>query len=422
MELSRETATERIALLEKEYQQYLEKPMNLTITRGVPSKEQLALSESMLGLLNQPEDFISNGTIDIRNYGELTGIYEAKKLFSELLGAEIEETLIGGNSSLSLMYLVLATKFFMGEHPWKAEKKVKFLCPSPGYDRHFSMTEHLGIEMIPIEMDENGPDMDEVERLSANDSAVKGIWCVPTYSNPTGITYSDEVVDRLAKMTTKEPDFAILWDNAYLVHHLTDVHKTAKNILTVCKRAGNANRVWMFCSTSKITFPGAGVSALAASKENIALIANELSYQTIGYDKLNQMRHVKFLQDPDQVAVHMAKHAAILKPKFDLIKEKLHERFDGKALVEWTEPAGGYFVHLTTLEGCATKIVEALDKIGVKVTTAGATYPYGKNPKDNSIRLAPTSVALPDLSQAMDAIGLCIELISLKKTFINLIE
>ncbi|ALV21340.1 MULTISPECIES: aminotransferase class I/II-fold pyridoxal phosphate-dependent enzyme [Carnobacterium] len=417
MDLSREAATNRIAELEKEYQHYLKSPMNLTITRGVPGKEQLALSEPMLGLLNKPEDFISQETIDIRNYGELTGIYEAKKLFSELLGAGIEETVIGGNSSLSLMYLVLTTKFFMGEHPWQAEEKVKFLCPSPGYDRHFSMTEHLGIEMIPVEMDENGPKMDEVERLVSNDAAIKGIWCVPTYSNPTGVTYSDEVVDRLATMTTKAPDFTILWDNAYLVHHLTDVHETAKNILTTCKTVGNADRVWMFCSTSKITFPGAGVAALAASKANVALIADELSYQTIGYDKLNQMRHVKFLQNPEQVAAHMAKHAAILKPKFDLIKEKLHERFDGKPLVEWTEPAGGYFVHLTTLDGCATKIVAALDKIGVKVTNAGATYPYGKNPRDNSIRLAPTPVALADLDQAMNAIGLCIELVSLEKMY-----
>lgn len=407
---------QKITFLEKEYNAYLENPMNLNITRGIPSETQLSLSEPMLGLLNKSEDFLSKGSIDIRNYGELTGILEAKKLFSDILEVETKEIIVGGNSSLSLMYLVLITKLFMGSTPWKLEAPIKFLCPSPGYDRHFTMTKKLGIEMIPVEMDEDGPDMNEVERLVSQDATIKGIWCVPTYSNPTGIIYSDEVVDRLAKMDTKASDFTIMWDNAYVVHHLTEDKKVAKNILTACKKAGYPERPWMFCSTSKITFPGAGVSALAASEKNIALIANELSYQTIGYDKLNQMRHVKFLKNKDQVAKHMEKHAALLKPKFDLIQKKLNERFKESDLLTWTDPKGGYFVHLTTMDGYATKIVESLDKIGVKVTKAGATYPNGNNPKDNSIRLAPTSVELTDLEKAMDAIGLCIEMVSLKES------
>lgn len=415
MDRSKKEIDEQLVVLEKRYNEYIKNPMNLNITRGIPGDDQLALSEEMLSILNKPEDFLSENKIDIRNYGELTGILEAKKLFSNLLGSEIKETIIGGNSSLSLMYMVLTTKLFMGVNPWKSEVPVKFLCPSPGYDRHFSITEKLGFEMISVEMDENGPNMTEIEKLVLDDASIKGIWCVPTYSNPTGITYSDEVVERLANMKTKAPDFTIIWDNAYVVHHLSESKKVAKNILTACKKAGNPERPWAFCSTSKITFPGAGVSAVAASEKNITMLAKELSYQTIGFDKLNQMRHVKFLKNRDHLARHMENHAAILKPKFDLIQNKLNKDFNRSDLLTWTNPKGGYFVHLTTMDGCATEIVEALEKIGVKVTKAGATYPKGYNPRDNSIRLAPTSVELDDLDQAIDAIGLCVKMVSLKK-------
>lgn len=401
--------------LKTQYADYVEHPLNLNIKRGIPSKEQLQLSEPMLGLLAAPNDFLSQGTVDIRNYGELTGIYEAKKLFSELLETQMDEILIGGNSSLSLMHLAIVSKLFNRKQDRSSKETIKFLCPSPGYDRHFAMTENLGIEMIPIELNENGPDMDEVKKLAANDSSVKGIWCVPTYSNPTGITYSDDVVDQLASMETKAEDFMILWDNAYLVHHLGNEKQVAKNVLTACKSAGNPERAWMFCSTSKVTFPGAGVAALGASKQNIELVAKELSYQTIGFDKLNQMRHVKFLKDKKHITQHMEKHAEILKPKFELIQQKLTDYFADKDVVKWTEPKGGYFVHLTTENGCATKIVEALGEIGVAVTEAGATYPYGHNPNDNSIRLAPTPVSLTDLDAAMDAICLCIDYVSVKK-------
>ncbi|SDQ11928.1 aminotransferase [Carnobacterium viridans] len=401
--------------LKVSYDKFVEQPLKLNIKRGIPSKEQLQLSEPMLDVFSSSSDFMSQGNVDIRNYGELTGIYEAKKLFSELLETNLDEILIGGNSSLSLMHLAIVSNLFSRNKGTLSNETIKFLCPSPGYDRHFSMTENLGIEMISIELKEDGPDMDEVERLVKDDAAIKGIWCVPTYSNPTGITYSDEVVDRLANMKTMSEDFMVLWDNAYLVHHLTNDKHAAKNLLSACKAAGNPDRAWMFCSTSKITFPGAGVSALGASKRNIDLVAKELSFQTIGFDKINQMRHVKFLKNKNHIAQHMDDHARILKPKFDLINQKLTDYFADKDYVEWTEPKGGYFVHLTTKNGCATDIVHALAEIGVAITEAGATYPYGDNPKDNSIRLAPTPVSLEDLDAAMDAICLCIEFISLKK-------
>lgn len=401
--------------LKVSYDKFVEQPLKLNIKRGIPSKEQLQLSEPMLDVFSSSSDFMSQGNVDIRNYGELTGIYEAKKLFSELLETNLDEILIGGNSSLSLMHLAIISNLFSRNKGTLSNETIKFLCPSPGYDRHFSMTENLGIEMISIELKEDGPDIDEVERLVKDDAAIKGIWCVPTYSNPTGITYSDEVVDRLANMKTMSEDFMVLWDNAYLVHHLTNDKHAAKNLLSACKAAGNPDRAWMFCSTSKITFPGAGVSALGASKRNIDLVAKELSFQTIGFDKINQMRHVKFLKNKNHIAQHMDDHARILKPKFDLINQKLTDYFADKDYVEWTEPKGGYFVHLTTKNGCATDIVHALAEIGVAITEAGATYPYGDNPKDNSIRLAPTPVSLEDLDAAMDAICLCIEFISLKK-------
>lgn len=406
----------RYDVLKTEYERYIKHPLNLDITRGIPSKEQLDLSAPMLSILNDPEDLISEGQVDIRNYGGLTGISEIKRFFSAVLGVDEEEILAGGNSSLSLMYAVLVMNMYSSEKKWTDLATIKFLCPSPGYDRHFSITEKLGIEMIPVEMDENGPDMDTIEHLVKADPAIKGIWCVPTYSNPTGIIYSDNVVDRLAQMETSADDFIILWDNAYLVHHLTEEKIGAKNVLEACKKAGHPDRAWMFCSTSKVTFPGAGVAALAASKKNIDRFSKELSYQTIGHDKLNQMRHVKFLQDPDRLEAHMAEHAAILKPKFDLVKQILHQRFEGRNIVEWTEPKGGYFIHLKTKDHCASAIVAALDKIGVKVTKAGATYPYGENPADNSIRLAPTSVSLDRLEVAMDVISLCIEMCTLQES------
>ncbi|SFH72707.1 aminotransferase class I/II-fold pyridoxal phosphate-dependent enzyme [Pisciglobus halotolerans] len=404
--------------LKKLYQQYLNDPVNLNLKRGVPSKEQLALSEPMLTVLNETDSFVSKDGTDIRNYGSLTGIIEAKEFFADLLEVEAHEVIVGGNSSLQLMHLVLSSlikhKKDIAANSWKNEGKRKMLCPSPGYDRHFALADYLGFELVPITLKEDGPDMEQVQTLVANDDSIKAIWCVPTYSNPTGITYSNEVVHALSHMQTAAEDFTIMWDNAYVVHHLNQEHEAALNLLEACKEAGNPERPWLFCSTSKVTFPGAGVAAVASSEKNIKWLSEPLSFQTIGFDKLNQMRHVKFLKDRKHLLEHMEKHAAILKPKFDLIVHQLEKNFQGKEIVQWTNPNGGYFIHLTTQENCAEKTVEALGAIGVHLTEANATYPYGENPLDNSIRLAPTSVSLSDLEMAMDRICLCLELVALE--------
>lgn len=409
---------QRYADLKKEYEAYKKHPLKLNLKRGVPGKDQLKLSEPLLTSLNDNDSFISEDGTDIRNYGNLTGLSEAKTLFAEMLDVTRDEVIVGGNSSLQLMYIVLSSYILQEKNTDRGEnEKRKLLCPSPGYDRHFALAEYLGFELIPIDLLEDGPDMKNVKKLAAADKSIKGIWCVPTYSNPTGVTYSAEVVQELAEMETAAEDFLILWDNAYVVHHLTSDHEVVDNILEACKQADHPNRPWLFCSTSKITFPGAGVAAVASSKENRDWLSEQLSYQTIGFDKMNQMRHVKFLKDKQHVLKHMEKHAAILKPKFDLIVKKLERHFGDDSDIQWTEPKGGYFVHITTPDGCAEKTVRALDNIGVQLTKANAAYPYGKNPKDNSIRLAPTPVSLDELNQAMDRICLCLEMIALEKRY-----
>ncbi|MCX8132176.1 MAG: aminotransferase class I/II-fold pyridoxal phosphate-dependent enzyme, partial [Clostridia bacterium] len=301
------------------------------------------------------------------------------------------------------------------EEPWGKLPAVKFLCPSPGYDRHFAICELFGIEMITIDLKHDGPDMDTVEKLVAEDEAIKGIWCVPKYSNPFGITYSDEVVDRLAKMKTAADDFRIFWDNAYAVHHLTDKHDQLKNILTACKDAGNADRVFMFTSTSKITFPGAGVAAMAASENNINFIRKQLSIQTIGPDKINQLRHIKFLKNMKDVEAQMKKHAAIIGPKFDAVLEILEAELGGKDIAWWNKPNGGYFISLNTMEGCAKAVYELASEAGVTLTKVGATYPYGKDPKDRNIRIAPTFPTLEELRKAIEILCICVQIVSAQK-------
>ncbi|MBM6614252.1 aminotransferase class I/II-fold pyridoxal phosphate-dependent enzyme [Desemzia sp. RIT804] len=417
----RKTLQEKQARLEELrtiYGNFKEQPFQLNLKRGVPGRNQLALSEDMLTILT-PEDLYQEAETDFRNYGVLTGIPEAKKFFSEMLETSPDEVIIGGNSSLQLMYTVLASKMFLGQpdrnSAWSKEKTVKFLCPSPGYDRHFNVTEKLGFELIPIDMTSTGPDMDQVETLVAGDASIKGIWCIPTYSNPTGVTYSNEVVDRLSKMKTLAQDFIIMWDNAYVVHHIQEIKEHVQDILETSKKYGTEKRIWMFCSTSKITFPGAGVAALGACKENIDWFTEVLSDQTIGFDKINQKRHVKFLKDKEHLLQHMEKHAELLKPKFDIITDLFKNYFKDSTMLEWTEPNGGYFVHLTTVDGCAVRIVDLLADIGVSLTEANASYPYGVNPQDNSIRLAPTSVSVDEIEAAVKAICLCVELASLEK-------
>lgn len=406
----------RLEQVRMQYNLYKKRPFDINITRGIPSRQQLELSKPLLNALDL-SDWMSEDEQDIRNYGGLLGIKEARRLFSDILETSVEETLVGGNSSLQLMYAVLMMEMFTGESPWSKEADVKFLCPSPGYDRHWSILERLGIKMIPVELTGEGPDMELIEKIVSQDSSIKGIFCVPTYSNPTGETYSDEVVERLAEMHTAAEDFLIMWDNAYVVHHLDDEHEKALNILEACKKSDVPNRPYMFVSTSKITFPGAGVAAVGASEKNILRLAEELSKQIISFDKLNQKRHVLFLKDTNNIQQLMEEHAKILKPKFVWIQSILSAYFSGerKKFINWTNPKGGYFVHLTTRDGCATKIVDKMGEIGIQLTPANATYPYGINPLDNSIRLAPSFIELDKLEVALEALCICIELVTLEK-------
>jgi len=333
---------------------------------------------------------------------------------------EPNEIIVGGNASLNMMYDMIAQAMTHGvagsEVPWGKLPEIKFLCPSPGYDRHFAICEYFNIEMIVIPMKEYGPDMDMVEKLTSGDEYIKGIWCVPQYSNPGGITYSDEVVDRFAKMNTKAADFRIFWDNAYVVHHLCEEQQDhLKNILTACKQAGNPDRVFIFASTSKITFPGAGVAVMAGSENNLKHIRKRLTKQNIGPDKLNQLRHVRFLKDLYNINLHMKKHAEIIRPKFKVVLDTLEKELGGKNIAWWSKPKGGYFISLNTMQGCAKKVVDKAAEAGVKLTSAGATYPYGKDPDDSNIRIAPTFPSLPELEKAIELVCICIQLVSMEK-------
>jgi DNA-binding transcriptional MocR family regulator len=343
----------------------------------------------------------------------------AKKMFADYLGVQPEELIIGGNSSLNLMHdtFMRAMVKGVGEdgQPWGRQSKIKFLCPSPGYDRHFFICDYLGIEMITVAMDDYGPDMAVVEKLAAEDETVKGIWCVPKYSNPTGAVYSDEVVERLASMETKAGDFRIFWDNAYAVHHLTDRPARLLNILEACKKAGNSERVLIFGSTSKVAFAGSGLAIMAGSAQNMALAQKEISFQTIGPDKLNQLRHVVFFKDMAGIEAHMQKHRAILKPKFDAVQSGLDKELAGKNIAHWSQPGGGYFVSLDTLDGCASTVVQLAEDAGLKLTPAGSTYPYMQDPLDRNIRIAPTFPPLEDVHSAMQLVGICIQLASIDK-------
>jgi len=400
--------------LRARYDETKARRLSLDMTRGKPCSAQLDLS---LGLLELKDYRAADGT-DCRNYGVVEGLPEARTLFAELLEVEPAEVIVGGNSSLALMHDSIVLGLLKGlpdAPPWKSLPAVKFLCPSPGYDRHFAICERYGIEMIPVEMSQDGPDMDTVERLAGSDPAIKGIWCVPRYSNPTGITYSAEVVERFARMETAARDFRIYWDNAYAVHHLVDRPAPLKNILTTCRAAGNPDRPFIFTSTSKISFAGAGVGAIAASAANVRHLVAGLSIQTIGHDKINQLRHVRFFKDAAGVAAHMKRHAAILKPKFDAVGEILERELGGSGIAEWSRPEGGYFVSLDTLDGCASAVVAMADAAGVKLTKAGATFPLGKDPRDRNIRLAPSLPSLDEIQQSMELVAQCVQLVSIAK-------
>jgi aspartate/methionine/tyrosine aminotransferase len=404
--------------LETRFRAFQARNLAIDMTRGKPGPEQLDLAMEMLQCVDA-DNFRAADGVDCRNYGGLDGIPEAKELFARYLEVEPKELIVGGNSSLNMMYDALVRALLHGvagsERPWGELPRVKWLCPSPGYDRHFAITEHLGIKMVPIEMGPGGPDMAQVESLVAEDEAVKGIWCVPKYSNPTGVVYADEVVERLAAMETAAADFRIFWDNAYAVHHLDGAPAPLKNLLAACKEAGHPNRAFLFGSTSKISFAGSGVAMMAASEENIELTKKQMSYQTIGSDKLNQLRHVRFFGDLAGIEAHMRKHAAILKPKFDAVLDALDRGLAGKNVATWSRPAGGYFVSLDTLDGCAEAVVVLAAGAGVKLTPAGATYPYGQDPRDRNIRIAPSLPSIEEIRSAMEVVTVCIQMASIDR-------
>ena len=418
-DLSREELLKEKENLEQQFAEIKAKGLKLDMSRGKPSTAQLNLSMGMMDVLDSNADLVCEEGVDCRNYGVLDGIKEAKELLADMTEVSPDNIIIYGNSSLNVMYDTVArsmTHGVMGSTPWCKLDKVKFLCPVPGYDRHFKITEHFGIEMINIPMHEDGPDMDMVEEYVNNDPAVKGIWCVPKYSNPQGITYSDETVRRFARLKPAAPDFRIYWDNAYSIHHLYDDNQDfLVEILGECAKAGNPDLVYKFTSTSKVSFPGSGIAAVAASKANLDDFRKYMQVQTIGHDKLNQLRHVRFFKDLDGLHAHMRKHADILRPKFELVLDTLDKELSGLGIGEWTKPHGGYFISFDSLDGCAKAIVARAKEAGVVLTGAGATYPYGKDPKDSNIRIAPSFPTLEDLGKAAQVFVLCVKLVSVEK-------
>jgi DNA-binding transcriptional MocR family regulator len=417
--LSTVQLNDRYLELQAQFEGYKNQKLNLDMSRGKPCTEQLDLSLGMLDCVSSQDSLKASDGTDCRNYGGLDGLPEAKQLFSHVLEVSTKEIIVGGTSSLNMMHDTIARAMIHGvlgsDVPWGKLPVVKFLCPSPGYDRHFAICELFNIEMIIIEMKPDGPDMDQVEKLVHADETIKGIWCVPKYSNPDGITYSVDVVNRLAAMNCKAKDFRIICDDAYTMHHLTDEPDALAHILTACKAAGNADRVFMFSSTSKITFASAGIALMAASEDNLNLIKKQLSVQTIGPDKINQLRHVRFFKDMENLKTHMAKQAAIIKPKFDIVLSILDSELSGKNIATWNKPNGGYFISLNTLDGCATAVVNMAAEAGVTLTKAGASFPYGKDPQDRNIRIAPTFPAKAEVKNAIEVLCLCVQLISIKK-------
>ncbi len=412
---------ELLARLEDEYATIKARGLKLNMARGKPSAEQLDLSMPLLSAVTNFEDCLSADGTDCRNYGVLDGLPEAKRLMASMLDDEPDNVIVLGNSSLTVMYDTLSRLVEFGTcgfAPWSSYETVKWICPVPGYDRHFGVTEAFGIKMIPVALNEDGPDMDLVESLVANDETVKGIWCVPKYSNPSGTTYSDEVVRRLAAMKTAAGDFRIFWDNAYCVHHLADDAAEQDQLLDIasaCAEAGNPDRYIKFASTSKVTFPGAGISALAASPRIVEETKRLIGPQMIGQDKLNQLRHVRFLRDGAGIAEHMAKHAAILRPKFQLVLEKLEAELGDTGIARWSKPRGGYFISFDGIEGTARRTVELAREAGVTMTGAGATWPGGIDPHDANIRIAPTLPPLDELAEAMDVFVCCVKIAALEK-------
>ena len=420
-DLSKEELLELKSGLEAQFEEVKAKGLKLDMSRGKPSADQLNLSMGMMDTLTSGVDLTCEDGVDCRNYGGLDGIDEAKQLLADMMEVPKDNVIIFGNSSLNVMYDTVAramTHGIMGSTPWCKLDKVKFLCPVPGYDRHFAITEHFGIEMINVPMTSTGPDMDMVEKLVSEDPAIKGIWCVPKYSNPQGYTYSEETVKRFARLKPAAPDFRIYWDNAYSVHHLYDGEEKQDFLLEIleeCAKAGNPDIVYKFTSTSKISFPGSGIAAVAASKANLDDFRKYMTVQTIGHDKLNQLRHVRFFKNLDGVHAHMSKHAAILRPKFEMVESTLEKELGGLGIGSWTTPKGGYFISFESMDGCAKAIVAKAKEAGVVMTGAGATYPYGKDPKDSNIRIAPSFPPIDELAKAAEVFVVCVKLASVEK-------
>lgn len=410
---------QELACLQKQFEDVKGKGLNLNMARGKPGKEQLDLSLGLLEVLNSGSDFTGADKMDCRNYGVLQGIEECRKLFGEILGVGYQHVMVGGSSSLTMMFdtisCMMTRPVAEGCKPWYEVENRKFLCPVPGYDRHFGITGYYGFEMIPIPMSVDGPDMDMVESLVAQDASVKGIWCVPKYSNPQGITYSDETVRRLANLKPAAKDFRIMWDNAYCVHDISDTPDELLNIYDECVKAGNEDLPLLFCSTSKITFPGAGVAAMAASPNNMKVFLERYNYQAISFDKLNMLRHVRYFGNYEGVLAHMQKHKAVLAPKFAIVLNTLQQELTPTGIGKWTNPNGGYFVSIDVLEGTAKRVVALCKEAGLVLTGAGATYPNGNDPHDSNIRIAPSFPPNDELQKAMDVFCICVKLAAAEK-------
>ena len=418
-ELTREELLSLKAELSKEYEEAKKKGLKLDMSRGKPAAAQLDMAMDFMDVINSDSDMKTEDGVEVRNYGVLDGIREARELMGDIMEVPAENVIVCGNGSLAIMYDMVSRSMTHGVGgctPWCKLEKVKFLCPVPGYDRHFSITQHFGIEMINVPMTPQGPDMDLVEKLVSQDEAIKGIWCVPKYSNPQGYTYSQETVERFAALKPAAKDFRIFWDNAYVMHHLyEDRQDTLPEILSMCERAGNPDMVYEFCSTSKIIFAGAGLGAVASSKANLDEIRKTMTVQTIGYDKINQLRHVRYFKNVEGVAQHMKKHAVLMREKFEGVLSVLDRELSGLGIGEWTRPNGGYFISFEAVEGCARAIVEKCREAGVTLTGAGAAFPYKKDPKDSNIRIAPTFPAKEELDMATDIFVLCVKLVSVEK-------
>lgn len=418
-QLSKEELLALKSELEARYEEKKALNLQLDMSRGKPSSTQLDVSLGLMDALTSESDYISSNGLDCRNYGGLDGIPEAKQLMAEMMGTTPDHVIVFGNASLNIMYDSISRSYthgVLGSTPWCKLDHVKFLCPVPGYDRHFAITERFGIEMINIPMTSTGPDMDQVEQLVSSDSSIKGIWCVPKYSNPQGICYSDETVKRFAALKPAAEDFRIYWDNAYVIHHLyEDKQIEILDIISECEKAGNPDMVYEFASTSKVSFPGAGIAALASSKANLEDVRKQMTIQTIGYDKLNQLRHVVFFKNLEGLKAHMKKHADEMRPKFEAVLQVLEQELSGTGIGSWEKPLGGYFISFEAMEGCAKKIVAKCKEAGVTLTNAGATYPYGKDPKDSNIRIAPSFPTPEEMKQATDLFVLCVKLVSVEK-------